>query len=143
LLSLSAFRFFSFYAHENSEFYAAHHESRPIKINRKYRQIFTWDTWVESFYQESYQALRVQWSVGMQQEDSLKQCRKRKHSKPQLNKAQTQVAQPQAAQGVQKPNQSKNDTLQELERLGSLKKQGLLTDDEFQTMKTRLISNAK
>jgi membrane protease subunit (stomatin/prohibitin family) len=58
---------------------------------------------------------------------------KKKAQQAQLNQAQTQVA--------QKPNQSKNDTLQELERLGSLKKQGL-TDEEFQKMKTRLISNA-
>jgi multidrug resistance efflux pump len=83
----------------------------------------------------------VQWLEDMQQEDSMKQWQK-KAQQAQLNQAQTQVAQPQAAQGAQKPNQSKNDTLQELERLGSLKKQGLLTDEEFQTMKTRLISNA-
>jgi membrane protease subunit (stomatin/prohibitin family) len=68
---------------------------------------------------------------------------KKKAQQAQLNQAQTQVAQPQVAPGAQKPNQSKNDTLQELERLGSLKKQGLLTDKEFQEMKTRLISNAK
>jgi hypothetical protein len=67
---------------------------------------------------------------------------KKKAQQAQLNQAQTRVAQPQAAQGAQNPNQSKNDTLQELERLGSLKKQGLLTDEEFQTMKTRLISKA-
>jgi hypothetical protein len=66
----------------------------------------------------------------------------KKAQQAQLNQAQTRVAQPQAAQGAQNPNQSKNDTLQELERLGSLKKQGLLTDEEFQTMKTRLISKA-
>jgi membrane protease subunit (stomatin/prohibitin family) len=67
---------------------------------------------------------------------------KKKAQQAQLNQAQTQDAQSQAAQGAQKPNQNKHDTLQELERLGSLKKEGLLTDEEFQKMKTRLISSA-
>jgi hypothetical protein len=73
--------------------------------------------------------------------DNTNQWRK-KSIASSVKPSTTQASQQQAAQGAQKPNQGKNDTLQELERLGNLKKQGLLTDEEFQTMKTRLISNA-
>ena len=37
---------------------------------------------MELFYQELYQALRVQWLEDMQQEDSLKQCRKKSTASP-------------------------------------------------------------
>ena len=37
-------------------------------------------------------------------------------------------------------NQGKKDVFQELERLGSLKQQGLITEEEFQKLKTRLLS---
>jgi hypothetical protein len=41
---------------------------------------------------------------------------------------------PHAAQ-AQAPSQGKKDTFQELERLGSLKQQGLLSEEEFQSSK--------
>jgi Short C-terminal domain len=52
--------------------------------------------------------------------------------------AQAQAAQAQAqAKGS---NQGKKDVFQELERLGSLKQQGLITEEEFQKLKMRLLS---
>jgi uncharacterized protein HemY len=71
----------------------------------------------------------------------------------QIDQAQAQAAQAtlaaQAAQAqavrlanqAQGSNQGKKDTFQELEKLGSLKQQGILTDEEFQMLKTRLLSN--
>jgi len=62
----------------------------------------------------------------------------------QINQAQAQAAQAQAARlanQAQGSNQGKKDTLQQLEKLGSLKQQGILTDEEFQKMKARLLSN--
>ena len=61
----------------------------------------------------------------------------------QINQAQAQAAQAaqiQAAQ-AQAPNQGKKDTIQELERLGRLKQQGLITEEEFQKFKTQLLSS--
>jgi large-conductance mechanosensitive channel len=47
----------------------------------------------------------------------------------------------QAAQAqAQASSQAKKDPYQELERLGSLKQQGLITEEEFQELKTRLLS---
>jgi Short C-terminal domain len=43
---------------------------------------------------------------------------------------------PHAAQ-AQAPSQVKKDPYQELERLGSLKQQGLLSEEEFQKLKMR------
>jgi hypothetical protein len=55
-----------------------------------------------------------------------------------------QAAQTHAAQAAQAQakgsNQSKNDVPQELERLGSLKQQGLITEEEFQKLKADLLS---
>ena len=55
-----------------------------------------------------------------------------------------QAAQAHAAQAAQaqakESNQGKNDVFQEFERLGSLKQQGLITEEEFQKLKTRLLS---
>jgi len=50
-----------------------------------------------------------------------------------------QAAQAQA-QAAQASSQAKKDPYQELERLGSLKQQGLITEEEFQKLKTRLLS---
>jgi Short C-terminal domain len=51
-----------------------------------------------------------------------------------------QAAQAQAAQAAQAPSQGKKDPYQELERLGSLKQQGLISEEEFQKLKMRLLS---
>jgi uncharacterized membrane protein len=52
--------------------------------------------------------------------------------------AQAQAAQAQAQ--AKESNQTKKDTVQELERLGSLKQQGMITEEEFQKLKMRLFS---
>jgi hypothetical protein len=46
----------------------------------------------------------------------------------------------QAAQVAQGSNQGKKDIFQELERLGSLKQQGLITEEEFLNLKMQLLS---
>jgi len=53
--------------------------------------------------------------------------------------AQAAQAQQQAAQ-AQAPSQGKKDPYQEIEKLGNLKKQGLLSEEEFQKMKTQILS---
>lgn len=57
----------------------------------------------------------------------------------QINQAQAQAAQA-AAQAAQASNSIKKDPLQELERLGNLKQQGLITEEEFQKLKAQLLS---
>jgi Short C-terminal domain len=54
--------------------------------------------------------------------------------------AQAAQAQQQAAQAAQAPSPAKKDPYQELEKLGNLKKQGLLSEEEFQKMKTQILS---
>ena len=54
----------------------------------------------------------------------------------QINQAQTQAAQTQQA-----PNPSKKNMVEELERLANLKQQGILTEEEFQQFKTKLLSD--
>jgi membrane protease subunit (stomatin/prohibitin family) len=54
----------------------------------------------------------------------------------QAAQAQAQAAQAQA----QAPSSAKKDPYQELEKLGNLKKQGLLSEEEFQKMKTQILS---
>jgi hypothetical protein len=51
--------------------------------------------------------------------------------------AQAHAAQAAQAKGS---NQGKKDTFQELERLGSLKQQGIITEEEFQKLKMQLLS---
>jgi type II secretory pathway pseudopilin PulG len=59
-----------------------------------------------------------------------------------IQQSQAQAAQAQAAQAAQAqaPSQGKKDPYQELEKLGNLKKQGLLSEEEFQKMKTQILS---
>ncbi|MGC2570929.1 MAG: SHOCT domain-containing protein [Candidatus Nitrosopolaris sp.] len=45
------------------------------------------------------------------------------------------------ANQAQVSNEGKKDTFKELEKLGNLKQQGILTEEEFQKMKARLLSN--
>ena len=59
----------------------------------------------------------------------------------QASQAQAQAAQAtQAAQAAQAPSQAKKDPYQEIEKLGNLKKQGLLSEEEFQKMKMQILS---
>src|SRR5918995_3468853 len=65
--------------------------------------------------------------------------RKIMHAQAQAAQAaQAHAAQAQAQ--AKESNQGKNDVFQELERLASLKQQGLITEEEFQKLKTRLLS---
>lgn len=65
----------------------------------------------------------------------------------QLDQAKAQAAQAaQAAreaqaQAAQAADQPKKDTFQELEKIASLKQKGIITEEEFQKMKARLISS--
>ena len=57
----------------------------------------------------------------------------------QIDQAQVQAAQ--AAQAALTANQGKRDITQELEKLASLRQQGILSEEEFQQMKARILSN--
>ena len=63
----------------------------------------------------------------------------------QIKYAQAQAAQAkqiaQAAQAKQTSGHSKGNLIQELERLANLKQQGILTEEEFQKFKTKLLSD--
>ena len=66
----------------------------------------------------------------------------------QINQAQAQAAQAyqvakaaQASQKLQASKHTKKDVLHDLEKLGNLKQQGLITEEEFQKLKIQLISN--
>jgi len=53
-----------------------------------------------------------------------------------------QAAQLQTVQAQTRgPNENKDDALHRLEKLGNLRQQGLITDEEFQRMKNKLISS--
>jgi hypothetical protein len=57
---------------------------------------------------------------------------------------QSQIDQAQAAQAAQAVpavNEDKKDIAQELQKLGSLRQQGILSEEEFQQMKARILSN--
>jgi hypothetical protein len=59
----------------------------------------------------------------------------------QINQAQTHAAK--AAQSQkQGSNPGKKDPIQELERWGNLKQQGLLTEEEFKKLKIQLLSGS-
>ncbi|HEY6885255.1 MAG TPA: SHOCT domain-containing protein [Nitrososphaeraceae archaeon] len=66
----------------------------------------------------------------------------------QISQAQAQAAQAtQAAQAAQAgqqqgSGQGKKDIYQELEKLAGLKQQGIITEEEFQQMKSRLLSSS-
>src|SRR5215204_6436583 len=53
---------------------------------------------------------------------------------------EAQAAQARAQEAAQESGQVKKDPYQDLERLGSLKQQGLISEEEFQKLKTRLLS---
>ena len=75
-----------------------------------------------------------------------------KAQQAQINQAKARAAQAearaaqaeaQAAQSAQTSQaQGKKDVIQELEKLANLKKQGILSDEEFQQMKARLLSSS-
>ena len=61
-----------------------------------------------------------------------------KHVQAQAGEAK-QIAQ--ATQAKQTSGHSKGNLIQELERLANLKQQGILTEEEFQKFKTKLLSD--
>ena len=82
--------------------------------------------------------------------DRYKSMAREQEQQEQLQQAQAQADEAeQAAQAVESqsvqaqtkgPNENKDDALHKLEKLASLKQQGLITEEEFQRMKTKLIS---
>jgi multidrug resistance efflux pump len=60
----------------------------------------------------------------------------------QAAQAQAQAAQMQAAQATSQSQGPKKDVVQELEKLANLKQQGILSEEEFQQMKARLLSSS-
>jgi hypothetical protein len=76
----------------------------------------------------------------MQAAQAQQQAAQAQQQAAQAQQQATQQAQAQAAQAAQAPSQGKKDPYQELERLGNLKKQGLLSEEEFQKMKTQILS---
>jgi Short C-terminal domain len=83
--------------------------------------------------------------------DHYKSMAREQEQEEQLQKAQAEAEEAErAAEAVQLqavqaqtrgPNENKDDVLHKLEKLGSLRQQGLLTEEEFQMMKRKLISN--
>jgi membrane protease subunit (stomatin/prohibitin family) len=60
----------------------------------------------------------------------------------QIDQAHAQAAQAaQAAQTTLATNENKKDITEELQKLASLRQQGILSEDEFQQMKARILSN--
>jgi Short C-terminal domain len=83
--------------------------------------------------------------------DRYKSMAREEEQQEQLQLAQAQAeeaeraahaAQLQAVQAQTRgPNENKDDALHKLEKLGRLRQQGLITDEEFQRMKSKLISS--
>lgn len=74
-------------------------------------------------------------SIEQEQQEQLQQAQSKAQQAEQA--ARLQAAQTQA----ERSHVSKEDVFQELEKLGNMKQQGLITDDEFQEMKRKLISS--
>ncbi|HEU4823646.1 MAG TPA: SHOCT domain-containing protein [Nitrososphaeraceae archaeon] len=82
--------------------------------------------------------------------DHYKSMAREQEQQEQLQQAQAQAeeakraaqaAELQAMQAQTRgPSENKDDTLHKLEKLGSLRQQGLITEEEFQRMKSKLIS---
>jgi Short C-terminal domain len=63
------------------------------------------------------------------------------HAQAQGAQAQAQALAAHTQAQAKGSNQGKKDVFQELERLASLKQQGLISEEEFQKLKTRLLSS--
>ncbi|MFL6461264.1 MAG: SHOCT domain-containing protein [Nitrososphaeraceae archaeon] len=82
--------------------------------------------------------------------DHYKSMARQQEQQERLQQLQEQAEEAErAAQGAQLPevqgqtrgpNENKDDVIHKLEKLGSLRQQGLLTEEEFQRMKSKLIS---
>jgi predicted histidine transporter YuiF (NhaC family) len=83
--------------------------------------------------------------------DHYKSMAREQEQEQQLQQAQAQAeeaeraaqaAQLQAVQAQTRgPNENKDDALHKLEKLATLRQQGLITEEEFQMMKSKLISS--
>jgi len=74
------------------------------------------------------------------EQEHQEQLRQIKEQADQAERA-AQMAELQAMQTqTSGPNENKDDALHKLEKLASLKQQGLITEEEFQKMKNKLIS---
>ena len=73
-----------------------------------------------------------------EQQEQLQQTQaKAEEAERAAQAAELQVVQAQTTGS----NENKDDALHKLEKLGSLRQQGLITDEEFQRMKSKLISS--
>ena len=73
-----------------------------------------------------------------EQQEQLQQTQaKAEEAERAAQAAELQVVQAQ----TREPNENKDDVLHRLEKLGTLRQQGLITDEEFQRMKSKLISS--
>jgi hypothetical protein len=78
---------------------------------------------------------------GIKQTQQFRSVQKAQAQQAQL--AQAQAAQMQAAQATTSQSQEpKKDVVQELQKLANLKQQGILSEEEFQQMKSRLLSSS-
>ena len=78
---------------------------------------------------------------GIKQAQQFLSMQKAQAQQAQL--AQAQAAQMQAAQTTTSQSQEpKKDVVQELQKLANLKQQGILSEEEFQQMKSRLLSSS-
>jgi multidrug resistance efflux pump len=59
----------------------------------------------------------------------------------QAQQSQIDQAHVQAAQTTLAANENKKDITEELQKLANLRQQGILSEEEFQQMKTRILSN--
>jgi Short C-terminal domain len=74
------------------------------------------------------------------EQEHQEQLRQIKTQADQAERA-AQMAELQAVQTQTRgPDENKDDALHKLEKLGSLRQQGLITEEEFQRMKSKLIS---
>jgi hypothetical protein len=64
---------------------------------------------------------------------------RRQFESMQASQAQQEQINQAQIQGKQGSNPGKKDPIQELERLGNLKQQGLLTEEEFKKLKIQLL----
>jgi hypothetical protein len=66
----------------------------------------------------------------------------RHSARRQFESMQASQAQQEQINQTQGSNPGKKDPIQELERLGNLKQQGLLTEEEFKKLKIQLLSGS-
>ena len=80
-------------------------------------------------------------SMALDQEQQEQVQRAQAQAEQAERAAQRRPSYRQCKQRLTVSNENKNDAFQKLEKLGRLKQQGLITDEEFQKLKSQLISS--